>query len=376
MGTTEESSIKPNTEVRLGAIYALEKLARDDLTMHWPIMETLCAYVRENAGPPKTPPKDIASIQGKSPTNLTPKDEEIVAAYRADFGSPNVDVQAAISVIGRRARAQRDYERLQRENFSVSAKDAWRLDLRNCHLASANFDGLDFSHARFDYSAMQSASLRYTQLSSSSFVGAHLEEACLDRANLSSANLAHSHLDGPKFRESNMERVSLDRARLWGTDFSGAMLIQAGLQNVSVSGISLKGARLDGALLDKVYLMRGWTTQHSGLEGAHLEGASLSGAILDNSISRTTTLIDIRVDGADLSGADGLEQAHLDQAWGNDNTKLPAHLSRPTNERWLVAAADRPTQQVWFERWLARRKYWLAEAAKRSVAETPGENRQ
>ena len=38
----------PNTEVRLGAIYALEKLARDYLPLHWQVMEILCAYVREN----------------------------------------------------------------------------------------------------------------------------------------------------------------------------------------------------------------------------------------------------------------------------------------------------------------------------------------
>ncbi|MGD0763165.1 MAG: pentapeptide repeat-containing protein [Roseiarcus sp.] len=375
--TSEETSIKPNTEVRLGAIYALEKLARDDLAMHWPIMETLCAYVRENAGPPKTPPKDIASIQGKSSKNRTPKDEQIIAAYRADFGPPNVDVQAAISVIGRRARAQRDYERVQREDLSVSAKDAWRLDLRNTHLASAKFDGLDFSHARFDNNAMQRASLKYAQLSNLSFVGAHLEDACLDRANLASADLDQSHLEGAKFRESNMECVSFEGARFWGTDFWRASLVRATLVRASLSGISLKEARLDGALLDQAYLMRGSSTmQNSGLEGAHLEGASLSGTIVDDSISRTTTLIDIRVDGADLTAADGLEQAHVDQAWGNDNTKMPAHLSRPTNERWVVAGADRPAQQAWLERWLARRNYWLAEAVKRSSAETPGENRQ
>ncbi len=51
--STQESAIRRNTEVRLGAIYALEKLARDDLEMHWPIMETLCAYIRENAGKPR-----------------------------------------------------------------------------------------------------------------------------------------------------------------------------------------------------------------------------------------------------------------------------------------------------------------------------------
>lgn len=48
----DEKQTVPNTEVRLGAIYALEKLARDDPEMHWPIMETLCAYVRENSGSP------------------------------------------------------------------------------------------------------------------------------------------------------------------------------------------------------------------------------------------------------------------------------------------------------------------------------------
>jgi hypothetical protein len=41
----------PNTEVRLGAIYALERIAQDSERDHWPIMETLCAYIRNNAGP-------------------------------------------------------------------------------------------------------------------------------------------------------------------------------------------------------------------------------------------------------------------------------------------------------------------------------------
>src|SRR3982751_6161439 len=36
----------PNLEVRLGAIYALERIPRDSERDHWPIMEVLCAYVR------------------------------------------------------------------------------------------------------------------------------------------------------------------------------------------------------------------------------------------------------------------------------------------------------------------------------------------
>jgi hypothetical protein len=52
----------PNTEVRLGAIYALEKLAQDYLPLHWQIMEILCAYVRKNAGPPKPCSEEIRAL--------------------------------------------------------------------------------------------------------------------------------------------------------------------------------------------------------------------------------------------------------------------------------------------------------------------------
>src|SRR5207248_11751254 len=41
---------KPDLEVRLGGIYALERIARDSSRDHWTIMEVLTAYVRQNAG--------------------------------------------------------------------------------------------------------------------------------------------------------------------------------------------------------------------------------------------------------------------------------------------------------------------------------------
>jgi hypothetical protein len=36
-------------EVRLGGIYALERIARDSPTDHWTIIEVLSTYVRENS---------------------------------------------------------------------------------------------------------------------------------------------------------------------------------------------------------------------------------------------------------------------------------------------------------------------------------------
>ena len=44
-----QANTEPNLEVRLGALYALERIAQDSERDHIPIMETLCAYIRENA---------------------------------------------------------------------------------------------------------------------------------------------------------------------------------------------------------------------------------------------------------------------------------------------------------------------------------------
>jgi hypothetical protein len=40
------TTTEPNLEVRLGAIYALERIAQDSLRDYWSIFEVLCAYVR------------------------------------------------------------------------------------------------------------------------------------------------------------------------------------------------------------------------------------------------------------------------------------------------------------------------------------------
>ncbi|MEL7000341.1 MAG: hypothetical protein AAFP68_18960, partial [Pseudomonadota bacterium] len=48
VNSTVERTV-PNLEVRLGAIYALERIAQDSERDHITVMETLCAYIRENA---------------------------------------------------------------------------------------------------------------------------------------------------------------------------------------------------------------------------------------------------------------------------------------------------------------------------------------
>jgi hypothetical protein len=152
---------RPKIEVRLGAIYALERLARDSEKDHQTIVEILCAYVRENAKMTGMP----QLAQDPPPLRM--------------------DVQAALTVIGRRERGE------QREKGSG---DKRLLDFRDTDLRRANLDS------------------------------AHLEGANFVRANLEGAFLGDAHLEG-----AILSRANLDRANLGGTRLERASLVQCSL---------------------------------------------------------------------------------------------------------------------------------------------------
>jgi hypothetical protein len=52
-----------NLAIRLGGIYALERIARDSAYDHWTVVEVLTAYVREHAPWPPKSPKDMQQQQ-------------------------------------------------------------------------------------------------------------------------------------------------------------------------------------------------------------------------------------------------------------------------------------------------------------------------
>ena len=78
-----DTSGKKKLEVRLGGIYALERIANESERDHWPIMEVLCTYVRENA--PRKPQESARENQASAPATRPP-----------------ADIQAILTVLGRR----------------------------------------------------------------------------------------------------------------------------------------------------------------------------------------------------------------------------------------------------------------------------------
>jgi len=290
----ETIRLRPNTEVRLGAIYALEKLAREDLNMHWPIMETLCAYVRENAGAAK----------------VWSEDEGVdFEDWMRDLKPPTVDVQAAISVIGRRSNLQQDYERKRRED---GGGDAWKLDFHGAHLARVNLAGMRLAAARFDGCALHFADARM----------ADLRGASLDRAHLKEAWLLRAHLEGTSFNKAHLERARLSEAHL------------------------------ETAWLSEVHLENG------SLDGAHLEGASLYGAHLDRASLFNANFDDAFVAEADFTNAFFFGQEQLNASFGNAYTRISAALTRPVNERWPSENAKAKGALLQRDLYNTRRGYW------------------
>jgi hypothetical protein len=103
-------------EIRLGGIYALEQIARDSEKDHWPIMEVLTAYIRENA-------------QRKEKTNL-------VAPLATD-------IQAILTVIRRR---EWSYEKMG-QNLDLHRTDLHGANLMDAHLEDADLTDADLTDA-------------------------------------------------------------------------------------------------------------------------------------------------------------------------------------------------------------------------------------
>jgi uncharacterized protein YjbI with pentapeptide repeats len=215
----------PNIEVRLGAIYALERIAFDSPRDHWTIMEVLTAYVRQNA----------SAIEQVSPGG-TP--QEMVAS-----GS-KTEVQAILNVLARR---QRDSRR-EREGQYL---DLSQSDLRKAILREAHMDGADFSDAE-----IQEANFRASHLRETRFMGVCAEGTVFVKAQAEKADFSGAHLEEADFTFADLSEVSFRNAHIERADFTSANLEKADFKDAYVDGANFVGAT--GLSVDQIKLAFCW----------------------------------------------------------------------------------------------------------------------
>ena len=319
------SETLPNLEVRIGAIYALERIAQDSDRDHVQIMEILCAYIRENApaGMAAKNPKLIWDTEWKRLENEGVPEEtiphEIHARTRISLDKiepdaleewarnrlkPRTDVQTALSVIGRRSPRQIE---LEKASGSSRHDEGYRLDLRETNLQSANLAQLDLRTALLSKARMEGAYLRWAQLQGADLGGAQLQGADLWRAQLQGADLWIAQLQG---------------AYLWEAHLQGANLVEAQLQGADLLEAQLQGADLGRAQLQGAYLLE------AQLQGAYLWEAQFS----DATSFRPATLRGAGLKDVDLSMLT-FDPDHLKETFGDSDVILPEGYPRPAHWR-------------------------------------------
>ena len=190
-------------DVRIGGIYALERVAHDSPQHHPAVMDVLAAFVREHSHAQRSP-----LARDKQP------------ARHPERATPP-DVQAAITAIGRRGAGH------DRQLVNLDHADLTGVHLTRAHLAYAN--------------------LAYTNLAGADLAGADLTGADLTGADLTGADLTGVHLTGAILRGADLTRANLTRANLASEGRFGraahAGLFGADLTYADLTGANLKGAR-------------------------------------------------------------------------------------------------------------------------------------
>lgn len=213
---------KDSLMVRVAGIYALERIAKEsDIGSsddHWTVMEVLTLFVRER-------PTALVVVDGFSDEELDdinlPEEETLEPCPK--------DIQAAITVIGRRD-SYKDKGR---------SLDLRGVDLRGADLSRANLEGAYLSWADLEETNLEGAYLMDAKLMNVNLMGANLNKADLRLANLMSANLIKA-----KLVKANLWEANLTDAKLSGVNLSGAELTKAELSMVNFSGVKLSDANL------------------------------------------------------------------------------------------------------------------------------------
>lgn len=244
-----------DADVRVGAIYALERVAVDSPKDAPTIVETLQTFVQTHS-----PAPDPSAITG--PTRQR----------------PGPDVVAAARVLTRTARR--------------SAVQLAQVDLSYARLPRAWCAGADLSRSVLTFAELGGACAAGVDLSWARLGFAKLDGADLESANLIQADLADVSLVRARLRSAMLHQATLRRAVAIGADLGMCDLFSADLRNANLTGADLRGAILVSADLSG-----------ADLTGTDLRGVDLTDARLDRTVADAAALRTLpSVSSAQLAG--------------------------------------------------------------------------
>jgi uncharacterized protein YjbI with pentapeptide repeats len=204
---------------------------------------------------------------------------------------------------------------------SCKSEPAPSIDWQDCNKAS-----LVLQESQLESANLFSTDFSYTDLRNSNLSGANFEKATLIRSSLA----------GSKAEKANFTRVEGYRTVFSQISAPGASFNSAELQRADFTGADLTGADFEKAELGRANFTDA-TITGAGFPMANLARAQLYQAKFEGPLAFDGAFLFLtHIEGMDLSQATGLQQWQIDQACGDQNTKLPADLKAPAN--WPCAS--------------------------------------
>ena len=224
----------PNVEIRIGSVYALERIAQDSLRDHLQVMEILCAYIRNNCD---------------SPDNKT-----------------RPDVTAALEVLGRRSS-----DRIQHENSL-----GFRLQLQKCNFRLLQISEANFSNANFSETSWLGCEIRNNIFTNANLTNNNFDEGKLEDLNFASADLAGSKMKVTEIWRVNFMSASLRGLHFQDTNFYGGSFEKVALYGAYFEKSDLNQLSFSGSEIENL------TLQETNMYSCDFSGLQLKSLNLDN----------------------------------------------------------------------------------------------
>ena len=229
-------------DVRIGGIYALERVARDSARDYPAVMEVLTAFIREHSREQWPLPDPDGQEQGRS---------------------TRPDIRAAVTVVRRRDQ-KRDIQPIDLTGAFLVGADLTGTTLSRANLSDVNLGQADLTHADLTQADLRGANLTRADLTGTTLSRANLSDVNLGQADLTHADLTHADLTHADLTQADLRGANLTRADLTGTTLpsigleffgkpvgpnllTGANFSHADLTRADLRGADLTRADLTGA---------------------------------------------------------------------------------------------------------------------------------
>ncbi|MEM9524620.1 MAG: pentapeptide repeat-containing protein [Pseudomonadota bacterium] len=272
---------EPNLEMRIGALYALERVAKDSEMDRAQIFEIFSAYVSNNFDAPETfshpalkrfgPDEQEPGINRRfwKESISSDTDQHELSIYMLSVGAPGglgrewvkklkrprPDTRAAVSVIVRNVdRFGTDRNGGGAPALAFTGANLQRADFRGANLAGATFEACQLDGALFDRSDLSDAKFFACSLIGASFYGAKLSGARFARSRLECVNAGNI--------------VSMSGCAFWHCDCSGSVFDTADLSNSSFRHVTARKAyfhakEMNDTLFSRCDIRDGGLSAHS-----------------------------------------------------------------------------------------------------------------